>query len=307
MSDLGLDSLGNLGDLLNGSEQSGKPLILPLASIKEDPEQPRKYFNEEKIQELSDSIRERGVKTPISVRIDTANSGTYIINHGARRYRASIAAGMDTIPAYVDDDYSLIDQVVENIQRDNLTPREIAEVIGRLMAEGLKKNQIATKMGKSNAFVTQHSNLLDLPDPLAEAFNSGKISDVTVVNDLFALYKKQPEVVEDLLTTEDEITRSSVKYLKDYSNSSGESGGVTETENSEDAGGDKKPKSEKVADPDKLKKAIVQVMYQGQLARLILNKRPHEGDQVWIKFEESGESESVPCSEISSIVAVIEG
>lgn len=305
MSNLGLDSLGNLGDLLNGSEQSGKPLILPLASIKEDPEQPRKYFDEEKIQELSDSIRERGVKTPISVRIDTANSDAYIINHGARRYRASIAAGMDTIPVYVDDDYSLIDQVVENIQRDNLTPREIAEVIGRLMAGGMKKSQIATKMGKSNAFVTQHSNLLDLPDPLAEAFNSGKISDVTVVNDLFALYKKQPEVVEDLLMIEDEITRSSVKSLKDYLNSSGES--VELAENDVDAGEEKKPKPEKVADPDKLKKAIVQVMYHGQLARLILNKRPHEGDQVWIKFEESGESESVPCSEISSIVAVIEG
>ncbi|EPH9317881.1 transcriptional repressor KorB C-terminal beta-barrel domain-containing protein, partial [Neisseria gonorrhoeae] len=68
-----------------------------------------------------------------------------------------------------------------------------------------------------------------------------------------------------------------------------------------------KVKEKKPEDPDKLKKAIVQVMYQGQLARLVLNKRGLSGDEVWIKFEESGETESVPCKEISGIVAVIEG
>ncbi|ENX3965960.1 ParB/RepB/Spo0J family partition protein, partial [Neisseria gonorrhoeae] len=175
-SNLGLENIGNLSELLGNAEvSSGTPLRLPLASIKEDPDQPRKEFDEGKIQELANSIQERGVKTPISVR-QSSEEGVYVINHGARRYRASLLAGLSEIPAYIDQDYSLIDQAVENIQRDNLTPREIADVIGRLLAEGMKKGQIAEKMGKSPAFVTQHANLLDLPEPLANAFNSGKVS-----------------------------------------------------------------------------------------------------------------------------------
>lgn len=302
-SNLGLENIGNLSELLGNAEvSSGTPLRLPLASIKEDPDQPRKEFDEGKIQELANSIQERGVKTPISVR-QSSEEGVYVINHGARRYRASLLAGLSDIPAYIDQDYSLIDQAVENIQRDNLTPREIADVIGRLLAEGMKKGQIAEKMGKSPAFVTQHANLLDLPEPLANAFNSGKVSDLTVINDLNALYKKEPEAVEDLLSNEDEITRSSVRNLKEFLNS--------DPKNSADADHEKpskaKVKEKKPEDPDKLKKAIVQVMYQGQLARLVLNKRGLSGDEVWIKFEESGETESVPCKEISGIVAVIEG
>lgn len=300
MSNLGLENLGNLGELLNAPE-TGVPMRLPLVSIHEDPDQPRKAFDESKIDELAASIAERGVKTPISVRPDPTNENLYIINHGARRFRASKKAGLTDIPAYIDADYNLLDQAVENIQRDNLTPREIADVIGRLLAQGMKKGQIAEKMGKSAAFITQHANLLDLPEPLAMAFNSGKISDITVVNDLNTLYRKEPEAVSDLLTNEDEITRSSVKNLKEFLTVSHEQ--VTDEEKTVS-----KPKKEKKEeDPNKLKKAIVQVMYQGQLARLILNKRGVNGDEVWIKFEESGETESVPCNEISGIVAVIEG
>lgn len=306
MSGLNLNDIGNLGDLLNkpdANNGTGQPLLLPLESIDEDPNQPRKYFDPEKIQELADSIAERGVKTPISVREDALQSGRYIINHGARRYRASKLANLTMIPVYIDSDYSLIDQAVENIQRDNLTPREIADVIGRLLAEGMKKGQIAEKMGKSPSFVTQHANLLDLPDVLATAFSSGKVSDITVINELNTLYKKEPGAVEELLNNEDEVTRSSVKNLKEF---------LSSNLSQQDEGKEVKPdvkevKEKKEEDPTKLKKAIVQVMYQGQLARLVLNKRGVNGDEVWIRFEESGETESVPCAEISSIVAVIEG
>lgn len=264
-SNFGLENIGNLSELLGNAEvSSGKPLRLPLASIKEDPDQPRKEFDEGKIQELANSILERGVKTPISVR-QSSEEGVYVINHGARRYRASLLAGLSDIPAYIDQDYSLIDQAVENIQRDNLTSREIADVIGRLLAEGMKKGQIAEKMGKSPAFVTQHASLLDLPEPLANAFNSGKVSDLTVINDLNSLYKKEPEAVEDLLSNEDEITRSAVRNLKEFLNSDPKNPADADHEKPSKA----KAKEKKPEDPDKLKKAIVQVMYQGQLARLV--------------------------------------
>ena len=236
---------------------SGKPLRIPLVQIKEDPDQPRKFFDDEKIKELANSILERGVKTPISLHPDD----------------------------------------------------EVADVIGRLLSNGLKKNEIATKMGKSNSFVSQHSALLDLPDQLAEAFNSGRVVDVTVINELNALYKKHPDVVNDLLRSNDEITRTAVKNLKEFLKSDdGHFDDETETTKDENSADNKNGREkEKTEDPSKLKKAIVQIMYQGQLARLILNKRAHNADEVWIKFEASGETESVPCVEISSIVAIIEG
>lgn len=311
MSSFGLENIGDLSSLLNEGEaaSSGKPLRIPLVQIKEDPDQPRKFFDDEKIQELAKSILERGVKTPISLHPDDNEPGTYIINHGARRYRASLLAGLIDVPAYIDTDYGLLDQAVENIQRDNLTPREVADVVGRLLSNGLKKNEIATKMGKSNSFVSQHSALLDLPDPLADVFNSGRVVDVTVINDLNTLFKKHPNEVNDLLQSDEEITRTAVRNLKDFLKSDGgHFDDETETTKDENSADNKNGREkEKIEDPNKLKKAIVQIMYQGQLARLILNKRAHNADEVWIKFEESGETESVPCAEISNIVAIIEG
>ena len=153
---LGLDSIGDLSSLLENEEETsnGKPLDLDVSLIDEDPEQPRNIFTKSTLNELATSIEERGVKSPISVRV--IDGGRYMINHGARRFRASLLAGKKTIPAYIDHDYSKADQVIENLHRDNLTPREIAEFIGRQIEEGKKKGQIAKEIGKSNAFVTQH-------------------------------------------------------------------------------------------------------------------------------------------------------
>ena len=77
---------------------------LDINLIDEDPNQPRKTFDN--ITELSESIKERGVKSPISVH--PIDNGRYMINHGARRYRASKLAGKTTIPAFIDDDYNLL-------------------------------------------------------------------------------------------------------------------------------------------------------------------------------------------------------
>ena len=116
------------------------PMQIPLSLIDEDPNQPRTAdnpgFSAESLKELADTIRLRGVKTPISVRNNPQARGRYIINHGARRTRASLLAGKTTIPGFVDNDYSNADQVLENLQRNELTPREIADYIGRELARG---------------------------------------------------------------------------------------------------------------------------------------------------------------------------
>ena len=307
---LGFGSLVDLGSLLDpatppATGSPGTPMRLEISLIREDPEQPRKHFDEEKLTELAASITERGVKTPISVRKNPAEAGTYLINHGARRYRASVLAGMKDIPAYVDDDYSLIDQTVENIQRDNLTPREIADVIGRLMASGMKKGEIARKLGKSPAFVTQHSSILDLPEVLAKAFNSGQISDLTVLNDLNALHKKNTGKVSELLEGKEEITRTDVRNFKEFMEQEQKAVLSSPANNGEPDG--RKPTKEKVVRP-KVKKQILQVSYQNKTVSLILDKPVDSPESVWIRFEgdDSTEEKLVLCSDIERVISVIE-
>jgi len=192
-------------------------LELALDLIEEDPNQPRNEFDPVTLQELADTIRLRGVKTPISVHPNLQKDGYFIINHGARRFRASILAGKESIPAFIDSDYTQSDQLIENLQRDNLTPREIADFIGRQVSNGLKSVEVAKEIGKSEAFVSQHLNLLNLPDPIAKLFNSGEIRDVIVINDLLRAYKQdQARLTKWLNNPDQEITRSSIRLFREF-------------------------------------------------------------------------------------------
>ena len=122
---------------IDNTKSSGGAMMISIDLIDEDPNQPRTIFNDESLQELADTIRERGVKSPISVR--ETSDGRYMINHGARRYRASKLAGKTSIPAFIDNDYTNVDQLIENIQRDNLAPMDIARFIESELNRGLKK------------------------------------------------------------------------------------------------------------------------------------------------------------------------
>ncbi|OLL27292.1 chromosome partitioning protein ParB [Burkholderia sp. SRS-W-2-2016] len=328
-SGLGLDSIGDLSSLLDAPAPAGSgsagPLELPLDLIDEDPNQPRTAdnpgFSPESIAEIGATIKERGVKSPISVRDNLDDPGRYIINHGARRYRGSKWAGKTTIPGFIDNDYNEADQVIENLQRNELTPREIADFIGRELAKGKKKTEIAKELGKSPAFITQHVTLLDLPDAIAQAFNTGRVRDVTVVNELVTAYKKKPKEVEAWLDDEEqEITRGSVKLLREFlddkardPNTVDAFSGKTDAEAEDgepqgptDDGSDAKEKAAKEADPNKLKKAIVQVEHYGRPARLVLTKRPSEIGLAWFKYEDDGQEFEAAITE-AKLVALVEG
>lgn len=331
---LGLDGLGDLSGLLSGqtfSSGSG-PRELPLDLIDEDPNQPRSAdnpgFSAESIAEIGGTIKQRGVKSPISVRDNEALPGRYLINHGARRYRGSKWAGKLSIPAFIDNDYNVADQVIENLQRNELTAREIADYIGSELASGKKKSDIAKMIGKSPAFVTQHVTLLDLPEPIAEAFYSGRAKDVTVVNELVTAYKKNPAEVDAWLSDDSqELTRGSVKLLREYlddkRNQEGDRDPHTidafnERTDSEKEGAEKEPAeksqndgvSEKPApketDPEKFKKAIVQVKHDGRPARLILNRRPPVDGWAWLKYDDDGQEFEADLSTVL-LVALLEG
>jgi len=188
---------------------------IDISLIIEDMHQPRKEFNKETLRELTETVKLRGVKSPISVRPNPDKPGTYIINHGARRFRASINAGLKKIPVFIDADYSEADQVIENLQRDNLTSREIADFIGRQLAAGKTKSEIARRIGKTNPYITTHAALLDLPDPIDELYRAGRCTDVTALYDLTRLYKANAEEVTNWLnlSAPGEISRLDVKHF----------------------------------------------------------------------------------------------
>lgn len=209
MSAIDLTGLNDFSELLKtGSEvasaasaaaASGKPLLLAVSVIHEDPDQPRREFVQEKLQDLADSIKARGVKTPISVRPHPTEAGQYIINHGARRYRASVLAGKTEVPAFVDDSHDDIDQLAENIQRDDLSVREIVDAIGRKLARGLKQVEIAQELGKSRAWVSKHAALTDLPEELAELLASGQCRDASTLYEALQVWKANPDAVIELI------------------------------------------------------------------------------------------------------------
>ncbi|WP_020405841.1 ParB/RepB/Spo0J family partition protein [Hahella ganghwensis] len=330
-SGLGLDSIGDLSGLLDDPSVSAVeaanqgPMEIPIDLIDEDPEQPRKEdnpgFSKESLEELAVTIRRRGVKSPISVRDNLDVPGRFIINHGARRYRSSIIAEKQTIPGFVDNDYQEEDQVIENLQRDALTPREIADYIGRKLAAGIKKKDIAELIGKSPAYVTQHVTLLDLPDVIAEAFNLGRASDVTVVNELVRVHKKNPDEVEAWLDDEDqELTRGSVKLLREYledkrrhsedddrdPNTIDAFTGKTDAERDEEESSQTTKAEKKEPDPDKLKSAIVLVLHDDRQARLVLKRRPSAEGWAWIKYDDDGHEVECDLNEVR-LVALLEG
>lgn len=324
-SEPALDSMGDLSALLDApgaAARAGGPLLLELALIDEDPHQPRTAnnpgFMRESIEELAVTIRPRGVKSPISVRDSQAAPGRYIINHGARRFRASRVAGKTAIPAFIDNDYNEADQVIENLQRNELTAREIADYIGRELAKGIKKGEIAKAIGKSPAFVTQHVTLLDLPDAIAQAFNSGRVKDVTVVNELVTAFKKKPQEVGTWVNDENqEITRGSVKLLREFlddkrMHEQGDDSAHDTTDGRAVAAdevpvsSDSMKKEDKTSNSDKLKKAIVQVLHDDRVARLILNRRPPAEGFAWLKYDDDGQEFEADLSQVQ-LVALLEG
>lgn len=194
---------------------TGKPLDVPLADIEEDPDQPRKEFTPEAMQEMTDSIRARGVKTPVSVRTHPSKPGKWVLNYGARRYRGSLAAGRDTIPAFVDESHDDYDQVIENIQRDDLKPMELALFIKKRLDAGDQKKAIAKNLGKDGAIITHHLALIDPPACIEDAYSNGKCTSPKTLYELRGLHEKFPKQVEAWCADVAEITRKTVADLAD--------------------------------------------------------------------------------------------
>lgn len=150
---------------------------MELSQIFANPNQPRRNFDEEALEELAESIREHGVISPITLRKN--EDGTYMIIAGERRFRASKMAGLNTIPAYIrtaKDEQVMEWALIENIQRDDLDAIEIALAYQRLMDEyELTQEKMAERVGKKRATVANYLRLLKLPAEIQMGIQQKKI------------------------------------------------------------------------------------------------------------------------------------
>lgn len=159
---------------------NGGPLFLPIDSIHPNPSQPRQGMVEESLAELAASIQEHGILQPVIVTQDP-DSNQYTLIAGERRVRAARMVGLDTVPAIVrqaTNQQRLELALIENIQRADLAPLDTAEAYRQLTDEfGLSHEEIAVRVGKNRATITNTLRLLRLPDSVRIALVEGRISE----------------------------------------------------------------------------------------------------------------------------------
>ena len=177
--------------------------MISITDIQKNPYQPRKEFDGEKLHELAQSIKENGVIQPIIVRQSPVIG--YEILAGERRYRASLLAGLTSIPAVVkqlSDQEMMVQSIIENLQRENLNPIEEARAYESLVEKGFTHAEIADKMGKSRPYISNSIRLLSLPEPILSEVESGKLSQAHA-RSLVGLNKEQQDYFFQRIIEED--------------------------------------------------------------------------------------------------------
>ena len=190
-----------------------KIIEISLEEIKKNPYQPRTYFNEEKLNELKDSIEKNGLLQPIVVK--KAIKGYYIIA-GERRYRAFELLGKKEIPAIIKemtDEEMMIFAVLENLQREDLSALEESESYKNLMDKmSLTQEELANKLGKSRPYIANSLRLLKLPTEIKIKLEQGLISAAHARTLLSLKTKKNMEEVCTLVIER----KMSVRELEEY-------------------------------------------------------------------------------------------
>ena len=200
-------------------KENKEALELEVAKIKANPYQPRRVFDEEKLQELAASIKEFGIVQPLVVR---QKGKGYELVAGERRLRAAALAGLTSVPAIIKeyDDIKMMEiALVENIQRHDLNPIEEAQGLRRLMAEcKLTQEQAAEKVGRSRVAVTNILRLLNLPEAIQGYIVKGKLN-MGQAKQLLGLPKpeQQMEVAKSIMENgwSSRMTEQVVRLLKE--------------------------------------------------------------------------------------------
>lgn len=209
--------LGALIDDVEDSQENGI-LNIKLNNIEPNTKQPRKYFNDEKLKQLAESIKQHGVVQPIIVKKE---NDIYRIIAGERRWRAARLAGIETIPAIVKDVSNkqiMAMALIENIQREDLNPIEEAEAYHRLMQEfSMTQEQLSQSVGKSRSAIANSLRLLILCVEVRKLVETGELSNghgrtLLAIEDKELQYKLALEIIERNLSVRE--TEALIKRIQ---------------------------------------------------------------------------------------------
>jgi ParB family chromosome partitioning protein len=207
--DLSFKDLADVAE--KGSVGAGYPLRIAIDRIDEDPDQPRRVFSEQELDELSATMRVHGVLQPILVRRSN-QGGRFVIVMGARRYRAAQRAGLGEIPAFLQeggepDRYA---QMIENIQRDDLRAPEIAAFVAGRLDAGDTQAEISRKLGKPRDWVSRFASVQSMPEFIRARLES---SSIRALYELYQAWRTHPEAIERFCATQDSFTDAQARQL----------------------------------------------------------------------------------------------
>lgn len=232
-SDIGPDVAPTAED--GAADSSGGPQTLPIEFIHRSKFQPRKNFDKDDMAELVESVRENGILQPILVRPDSGPGGAYQIVAGERRWRAAQEAQLHEIPVIIrelTDAQALEVALVENLQRQDLSPLEEAQGYQRLMDEyDHTQEALAKAVGKSRSHVANTLRLLNLPEPVRRILAAG---DITAGHARALLNADDPEELARKIVSQGLNVRQTERIVQ----------------RQKEAGGEADPKSPATKDPD---------------------------------------------------------
>lgn len=203
--------------------ESGAISYAPLDNFHEDEDNARLEFDQGKLQELAESMAQvnpktekvRGILEPLSVKHHPDKPGHFIINGGARRYRAAILAGLDRAPYIIKDELDDFDKFVLNDQREPLSPLENAMFIKARLDEGYKAGEVAKALGRPASYVSDHVIFFEMADSIRDLYDSGLCRSMQALALLHRAHKKNAEPVEvfclEAIDKDQELTTSQVR------------------------------------------------------------------------------------------------
>jgi len=198
----------NVSELL--TEATGQALELPVEQIDVDPDNIRRACDPDELAALAETIAAVGLVQPISVRHHPQERGRYIVNAGERRLRAVRLLGHPTIAAFIKNDFDPYGQAVENLQREEIHPLDLARFIAAREAAGDARATIAKRLGKPKSFISEVAALSSAPEALQRAFSDGRIPDTRTAYLLARHYAEIPATVTAWLAGDAPLTRASV-------------------------------------------------------------------------------------------------
>ncbi len=288
VSPIDLSGLEALNASVSGKD-AGKPLSLELDRVHEDPNQPRKTFDD--VLELAASIAEVGVKVPITVVLHPSIADHYMVKFGARRRRAAVAAGLTHIPAWLEEAPNDFEQVIENLQRSDLTAMELALFMAGKIGAGMKQTEVAKKLGIRPSAVTKHLALVNAPAEIEAVYRSGKNTSPETIFELRSVFQRFPDETRAWLAQDIDISRRSVEQLKQAL------AGVVAT-GAEPSEGERRGRKPRKLDPSEIKRPVVAVTVAGRFGIIVLSRRAKAEDHLLVKWDDTAEVVSVPCRDV---------